>query len=153
MALKTISELATELERAVPLLRSLIDLEAREAAARSKTAMVLTEQERAETRCSDTKIRTEKEVAVMRQQATERVAALEAEMGQKLKAARTEFDDWERTANATRTREAQLAASQQETLLAIQRQIAEAHDALHAVRTSLKAAREDFAKALAGVGA
>ena len=145
-----LAQLASELERQLPLVKVLVDVEAKAPIAQAELTRILTAQKQAERESAEARRSADAEITAIQAELMEKTAKFKTELAARHTALIEEFDTLQKEAKAARLREKEEIRLHKQALTDIRRDIDEAQRELDGYATRLVTAKQEFARALAG---
>lgn len=146
-----LTELAKELERALPLIRSLADIDSKEQAAQEKLKVTLQALARAEREAAHARQSADQTIATTKAECEAKTDSFKRDLVARHADATKDYDALMAQIKASRLREAQDVREQKAVMADLRSETAHAQQALDEIRGRLSAAKTEYAKALAGV--
>jgi predicted nucleic acid-binding Zn-ribbon protein len=153
MAQSILSALAGELERMLPLVKVLSDVEGRLQVAEKALKDTLAAHERSSREATAARQSADQAIAAAQADLLSKTTEFKAQLVERHRLASQDYDRLISDTKATKAREEQESRARREELSKLREQIAAAQTELSGVKTQLASARADFKKALVGVGA
>jgi len=148
MAQNIVSDLAKELERLLPLVQALADVEVKGTAAQKLLKDTEARQARAEQDALNARQSADAALIQIRQELEEKTASYKAEMVARHTALSSEYEALKIESKAARSREQEALRAAKDLLRDMQTECARAQQELDEVRSRLENARQEFKKAL-----
>ena len=145
-----LAQLAIELERQLPLVKVLADVEAKAPVAQAELTRILAAQKQAEKEAAEARRSADVTITLIQAELMEKTEKFKADLVVRHAVVMEDFDTLQRQSKAARIREHEQLRLHKDTLADLRRDIEQAQRELDGYASRLVTAKAEFARALAG---